>query len=95
MDYAGGGGNMGQLVWDSFSVSPFKPKKEEKIGLAEAITSSILSAGICYKCNLSCFTIRSPMTPNKNLFLDCRTHRASAKAILQHTIGKFLKKLFF
>uniref|UniRef100_A0A1J3GRF1 Actin-related protein 9 n=1 Tax=Noccaea caerulescens TaxID=107243 RepID=A0A1J3GRF1_NOCCA len=45
MDYAGGGGNMGQLVWDSFAVSPFKPKKEEKIGLAEAITSSILSAG--------------------------------------------------
>ncbi|VVB07224.1 unnamed protein product [Arabis nemorensis] len=44
MDYAGGG-NMGLPVWDSFGVSPLKPKKVEKIGLAEAISSSILSAG--------------------------------------------------
>ncbi|ESQ44684.1 hypothetical protein EUTSA_v10003170mg [Eutrema salsugineum] len=44
MDFAGGG-NMGLPVWDSFAVSTLKPKKEEKIGLAEAITSSILSAG--------------------------------------------------
>ncbi|XP_010481855.1 PREDICTED: actin-related protein 9-like isoform X2 [Camelina sativa] len=44
MDF-GGGGNMGLPMWDSFAVSPSKPKKEEKIGLAEAITSSILSAG--------------------------------------------------
>ncbi|KAL0684640.1 hypothetical protein Bca4012_051488 [Brassica carinata] len=43
MDF--GGGNMGLPVWDSFAVSPLNPKKEEKIGLAEAITSSILSAG--------------------------------------------------
>lgn len=46
MDF-GGGGNMGLPMWDSFAFSPSKPKKEEKIGLAEAITSSILSAGIC------------------------------------------------
>ncbi|KAJ0234730.1 Actin-related protein 9 [Hirschfeldia incana] len=45
MDFAGGGGNMGLPVWDSFAASPLNPKKEEKIGLAEAITSSILSAG--------------------------------------------------
>lgn len=47
MDFGGGGGggNMGLPVWDSFAVSPLNPKKEEKIGLAEAITSSILSAG--------------------------------------------------
>ncbi|XP_023633325.1 actin-related protein 9 [Capsella rubella] len=44
MDFGGGGGN-GLPMWDSFAVSPSKPKKEEKIGLAEAITSSILSAG--------------------------------------------------
>jgi actin-related protein 8 len=44
MDF-GGGGNMGLPMWDSFAFSPSKPKKEEKIGLAEAITSSILSAG--------------------------------------------------
>lgn len=53
MDF-GGGGNMGLPMWDSFAVSPSKPKKEEKIGLAEAITSSILSAGICCDA-LSCF----------------------------------------
>ncbi|CAH2046596.1 unnamed protein product, partial [Thlaspi arvense] len=45
MDFAGGGGNVGLPVWESFQVSPLKPNKEEKIGLAEAITSSILSAG--------------------------------------------------
>ncbi|KAJ4888787.1 Actin-related protein 9 [Raphanus sativus] len=44
MDFAGSG-NMGLPVWDSFAASPLNPKKEEKIGLAEAITSSILSAG--------------------------------------------------
>lgn len=46
MDLAGGGNSMGLPVWDSFAVSPLKPKKVEKIGLAEAISSSILSAGI-------------------------------------------------
>ncbi|KFK31713.1 hypothetical protein AALP_AA6G149400 [Arabis alpina] len=44
MDFAGGG-NMGLPVWDSFAASPLKPKKVEKISLAEAISSSILSAG--------------------------------------------------
>ncbi|XP_010542931.1 PREDICTED: actin-related protein 9 [Tarenaya hassleriana] len=43
MDFPGG--NMGLSVWDTFTVSPPNPKKEEKIGLAKAITSSILSAG--------------------------------------------------
>ncbi|CAN8232615.1 unnamed protein product, partial [Cochlearia groenlandica] len=46
MDFASSNGNnMGLPIWDSFAVSPLKPKKEEKIGLADAISSSILSAG--------------------------------------------------
>lgn len=37
--------NMGLPIWDSYPVFATKPKKEEKVGLAEAITSSILSTG--------------------------------------------------
>jgi actin-related protein 8 len=32
-------------MWESYPIFPSKPKKEEKVGLAEAITSSILSTG--------------------------------------------------
>ncbi|KAI6693438.1 hypothetical protein NL676_021148 [Syzygium grande] len=32
-------------MWDSYPIFQTKPKKEEKVGLAEAITSSILSTG--------------------------------------------------
>lgn len=39
--------NMDLALWDSFGLPPMVPKKEEKIGLAEAIVSSILSAGMC------------------------------------------------
>ncbi|XP_002529309.2 actin-related protein 9 [Ricinus communis] len=35
----------GLPMWDSYPVFASKPKKEEKVGLAEAITSSILSTG--------------------------------------------------
>ncbi|GKV18994.1 hypothetical protein SLEP1_g29295 [Rubroshorea leprosula] len=35
----------GLPMWDNYPVFSTKPKKEEKVGLAEAITSSILSAG--------------------------------------------------
>ncbi|GKU85787.1 hypothetical protein SLEP1_g410 [Rubroshorea leprosula] len=35
----------GLPMWDTYPVFSTKPKKEEKVGLAEAITSSILSAG--------------------------------------------------
>jgi len=37
--------NVGYPMWESYPIFPSKPKKEEKIGLAEAITSSILSTG--------------------------------------------------
>ncbi|KAM1216357.1 hypothetical protein ACFX2I_012616 [Malus domestica] len=37
--------NTGYPLWDSYPAFSAKPKKEEKIGLAEAITSSILSTG--------------------------------------------------
>lgn len=37
--------NVGLPMWDNYPVFPTKPKKEEKVGLAEAITSSILSTG--------------------------------------------------
>ncbi|KAL1191303.1 Actin-related protein 9 [Cardamine amara subsp. amara] len=37
--------NMDFALWDSYGLPPMVPKKEEKIGLAEAIISSILSAG--------------------------------------------------
>ncbi|KAK2647238.1 hypothetical protein Ddye_022433 [Dipteronia dyeriana] len=37
--------NVGLSMWDSYPVLPNKPKKEEKVGLAEAITSSILATG--------------------------------------------------
>lgn len=39
------GMNVGLSMWDSYPVLPSKPKKEEKVGLAEAISSSILSTG--------------------------------------------------
>ncbi|WJZ87271.1 hypothetical protein VitviT2T_006667 [Vitis vinifera] len=39
------GVNGGLSMWDNFPVFPTKPKREEKVGLAEAITSSILSTG--------------------------------------------------
>lgn len=37
--------NIGLPMWDSYPVFAARPKKEEKVGLAEAITSSILSTG--------------------------------------------------
>ncbi|PQM40974.1 actin-related protein 9 [Prunus yedoensis var. nudiflora] len=37
--------NVGYPMWDTYPVFAAKPKKEEKVGLAEAITSSILSTG--------------------------------------------------
>ncbi|XP_024026310.1 actin-related protein 9 isoform X2 [Morus notabilis] len=37
--------NVGFPMWDNYPVFAAKPKKEEKVGLAEAITSSILSTG--------------------------------------------------
>lgn len=37
--------NVGLPMWDNYPVFANKPKKEEKVGLAEAITSSILSTG--------------------------------------------------
>ncbi|KAF7837510.1 actin-related protein 9 [Senna tora] len=37
--------NLGLPMWESYPVISSKPKKEEKVGLAEAITSSILLAG--------------------------------------------------
>ncbi|KAJ6890486.1 hypothetical protein NC651_024097 [Populus alba x Populus x berolinensis] len=37
--------NVGYPMWESYPIFPSKPKKEEKVGLAEAITSSILSTG--------------------------------------------------
>lgn len=37
--------NVGLPMWESYPVLTTKPKKEEKIGLAEAVTSSILSTG--------------------------------------------------
>ncbi|XP_043811070.1 actin-related protein 9 isoform X3 [Manihot esculenta] len=39
------GVNVGLPTWDSYPVLLSKPNKEEKVGLAEAITSSILSTG--------------------------------------------------
>ncbi|KAK7268738.1 hypothetical protein RIF29_21446 [Crotalaria pallida] len=37
--------NGGLPMWESYPVSSTKPKKEEKVGLAEAITNCILSTG--------------------------------------------------
>ncbi|XP_028780654.1 actin-related protein 9 [Neltuma alba] len=37
--------NVGLPIWDGYPVFSAKPKKEEKVGLAEAITNSILLAG--------------------------------------------------
>ena len=37
--------NVGLPMWDNYPVFTTKPKKEETVGLAEAITSSILSTG--------------------------------------------------
>lgn len=37
--------NVGYPMWDNYPVFAAKPKKEEKLGLAEAITRSILSTG--------------------------------------------------
>lgn len=37
--------NVGLPMWESYPVFSAKPKKEEKVGLAEAITNSILLAG--------------------------------------------------
>lgn len=39
--------NGGLPMWESYPVFSTKPKKEEKVGLAEAITNSILSTGNC------------------------------------------------
>uniref|UniRef100_A0A2N9IRV0 Uncharacterized protein n=1 Tax=Fagus sylvatica TaxID=28930 RepID=A0A2N9IRV0_FAGSY len=37
--------NVGLPMWDSYPVFSARPKKEEKVGIAEAVTSSILSTG--------------------------------------------------
>ncbi|GAV82380.1 Actin domain-containing protein [Cephalotus follicularis] len=37
--------NVGLPLWESYPVFQIKPKKEEKVGIAEAITSSILLTG--------------------------------------------------
>lgn len=39
------GMNVGLPMWDTYPVFTARPKKEEKVGIAEAITSSILSTG--------------------------------------------------
>ncbi|KAJ4722641.1 actin-related protein 9 [Melia azedarach] len=39
------GVNVGLPMWDSYPLLTNKPKKEEKVGLAEAVMSSILSTG--------------------------------------------------
>ncbi|XP_058084222.1 actin-related protein 9 isoform X2 [Magnolia sinica] len=39
------GVNGGVNMWENYPVFPIRPKKEENLGLADAITSSILSAG--------------------------------------------------
>ncbi|KAM7279388.1 hypothetical protein ACFE04_006522 [Oxalis oulophora] len=39
------GMTVGLPMWDSYPIFRAKPKKEEKIGIAEAVTSSILSSG--------------------------------------------------
>ncbi|XP_074560613.1 actin-related protein 9 [Curcuma longa] len=39
------GANNGLNMWDSYPVIPSRPKKDDNLGLAEAITSSILSTG--------------------------------------------------
>ncbi|KAK7816964.1 actin-related protein 9 [Quercus suber] len=39
------GMNVGLPMWDTYPVFTARPKKEEKVGVAEAITSSILSTG--------------------------------------------------
>lgn len=39
------GVNGGLNMWDNYPVFPTRLKKDEKLGLAEAITSSILSTG--------------------------------------------------
>ncbi|XP_009394524.2 actin-related protein 9 isoform X1 [Musa acuminata AAA Group] len=39
------GVNSGLNMWDNYSMLPSRPKKDDKLGLAEAITSSILSTG--------------------------------------------------
>ncbi|KAK4586147.1 hypothetical protein RGQ29_023370 [Quercus rubra] len=39
------GMNVGLPMWDNYPVFTARPKKEEKVGIAEAITSSILSTG--------------------------------------------------
>lgn len=52
------GVNVGLPTWDSYPVLPSKPNKEEKVGLAEAITSSILSTGKMHIIlPLSCFEL--------------------------------------
>ncbi|TYH55830.1 hypothetical protein ES332_D09G263400v1 [Gossypium tomentosum] len=40
------GSNVGLQMWDNYPFVSMKPKKEEKVGLAEAITSSILSTDL-------------------------------------------------
>lgn len=39
--------HVGLPMWESYPIFATKPKKEEKVGVAEAITSSILSTGMC------------------------------------------------
>lgn len=42
------GVNSGLNMWDNYSMLPSRPKKDDKLGLAEAITSSILSTGLIF-----------------------------------------------
>lgn len=39
------GVNNGMNMWDNYPILPPRPKKDDKLGLAEAITNSILSTG--------------------------------------------------
>lgn len=39
--------NGGLSMWDNYSAFPSRLKKEDNLGLAKAITSSILSTGRC------------------------------------------------
>lgn len=43
------GSNSGTTMWDGYPIFPTRNKWMDKVGLAEAITSSILSAGIMVK----------------------------------------------
>lgn len=89
------GVNSGFNTWENYPVFPTRLKKDDNLGLADAVTSSILSTGnLRLLLLVRCLNFVS-LIADTGLLCFCRSHRPPEEVVLQHTTGeswKFVNK---